>query len=451
MSHAHNPQVSITRDWSSAFLFVLYLGFLLLLILVWFFDKNPNSKLRLATNIYGLQALAGALLGFWRIRKYADNPKTTPALTSVWICLGLTTWTIGQLLWIIRGAAEGNPYVWWSDAFYIASDVCWLVALLRIFQSLGRRSLTEISRFTAIMLAALSLVTACFGWVESAQIKDGLSKAPLLLVVCDFAYVLVTFSTMILAIALMVGENAEIPRPVSQALKYLCAATTLDAAANLAFVVTQPEKLTAGSALAYSDGNWVDWLFLTAMCLWGVSALKWPIRQADLYYTFGTKRSGAKLEDLNRASEIAGEYSQPARMTDPDSINWILDNIPGCLRVVKLGDQVVGSTLVFPVSRTLMQTFIADKITENELFEEVKTNSLIWDCLYLADVSILTAHRRRRLAFNCFRTTIENIAKEHGKPALEVYCWPTNLERKRLFEKLELHFEKQGIRVIKKE
>lgn len=451
MSHPHNAQVSITRDWSSAFLFVLYLAFLLLLILVWFFDRDPKSKLRLATNIYGLQALAGALLGFWRIRKYADNPKTTPALTSVWICLGLAIWTIGQVLWIVHSANGGDAYPWWSDAFYIASDVFWLVALLRIFKSLGRRSLIEISRFTAIMLAALSLVTACFGWVESAQIKDGLSKAPLLLVFCDFAYVLVTFSTMILAIALMVGENAEIPRPVSQALKYLCAATTLDAAANLAFIVTQPEKLTTGSTLAYSDGNWVDWLFLTAMYLWGVSALKWPIRQEDLYYAFGTKRSGAKLADINRAIEIAGNYSQAAPMSDSSSITWILEHIPGCLRVVKLGDHVVGSTFVFPVSRALVQSFVADKTTERQMFEEVKRNPLTWDCLYLANASILSDHRRRGLAFNCFRETIENIAKEHDKPTLEVYFWPTDPERKRLAEKLQLHFEKQGIRVIKKE
>jgi hypothetical protein len=71
--------------------------------------------------------------------------------------------------------------------------------------------------------------------------------------------------------------------------------------------------------------------------------------------------------------------------------------------------------------------------------------------LYLADASILPDHRRRRLAFNCFRTTIENIAKEHDKPGLELYCWPTNLERKRLAEKLQEHFEKQGKPVIKKE
>ncbi len=452
MSHPHNAQPSVNTRWSNIFLFVLYLGFSLLLVLVRYFDKDSNSGLHLATNVYGLQALAGALLGFWRIRKRADNPKTTPAVASIWICVGLAGWTIGQLLWVVRGLlGKGDAYPWWSDAFYIASDLCWFVALLRIFKSLERRGLTEIGRFTAIMLTALTLVIACFCWVERELIAKALNPADLLTLFCDFVYVLITFSTMILAIALLVGENAEIPSPLHRCLRYLCAATALDAAANLAFVVTQPDKLQAGSALAYSDGNWVDWLFLTAMYLWGVSALKWPIREEELRYAFGTKRSEVRAEEIQRATEIARNYSPTGRLSDSNSIEWILEHIPGCLRVVKLGDQVIGSTFVFPVSRDLVQSFVADKTTERQMFEEVKRNPLTWDCVYLADASILPDHRRRGLAFNCFKETIENIAKKHNKPALEVYCWPTNLKRKRLAEKLEVHFEKQGMRVIQNE
>ncbi len=44
---------------------------------------------------------------------------------------------------------------------------------------------------------------------------------------------------------------------------------------------------------------------------------------------------------------------------------------------------------------------------EKKMFDEVKQREengepLAWDCLYLADASILTKHRRRRLAFKSF-------------------------------------------------
>jgi len=433
---------------SEAFLLGLYLGLTLLLLLS-YLDQNHASALHFWTNIYGVQAVAGAVLGWYQIRKRADDPRKTPALSSVWICLGLAGWAIGQGLWILGTFTVGAvPYPWWSDLLYIASVLCWLVALLTVYKSLRRRGLTEIIPYMGILTTTLGLLVGVFYWLDREKIASPLSNATLPEIVCDLIYILLTFLTVVPAIALLLGENTEIPLPVHKCILYLCAATAIDAGATLAFTVTT--KLKDGQ-WAYFNGNWVDWLFLTTMYCWGVSALKCPLRQEDLTYTFGTTRSGLQVGDICRAAEIAEECSLAAQMIDPDAMRWILDNIPECWRVVKLGESVVGSTFLFPVPRHLKERFLKGTTTGREMFEEVMKNPLTWDGLYLADASILKQHRKRGLAFECFKTTIENIAQEHDGHKIEVFCCPDTLKRKKLAEKLRRHFEGRGIFIIKKE
>jgi hypothetical protein len=462
VTHPYKVEMSLSNAKSKALLTGLYIG-LLLLLGVSHLDANRRSGLHLATNIYGIQALAGAILGFWRVRNHPDNSKPLLDLPSVWICFGLLGWVIGQILWVAislqwdAGTLKVHPdppYPSKADIFYIISVLCWLVALLKTFKLLRRRALTETSRFMAIVTAVLGLLVSLFLFLNSSRLKLGeLDSNLVLLLACDFVTIIVTSLSLVLAVALLLGENAEIPLPVHQCIRYLCLATAADAAATLAFTVTI--KLTDGS-LVYFNGNWVDGLFLTAMYFWGISAIKCPLRDEELSYTSGTRLSGMKVEDIYQAGEIAKSYARTAEGAEQitlnsDSIRWIMDTIPKCLRVVKLGDLVVGSTFVFPVSQSRMDSFCKGELTERRMFEEVQNDAITWDCLYLADASILTNHRRRRLAFNSFIKSIESIAEEHTGSQLRVYCWPTTLERKLLAEKLRSHFEKTNIRVIPKE
>src|SRR3712207_9008597 len=57
-----------------------------------------------------------------------------------------------------------------------------------------------------------------------------------------------------------------------RSIRYLCFATAIDAGAILAFTVTT--KFAEKNPWAYFNGNWVDWLFLTAIYCWGVSVRK---------------------------------------------------------------------------------------------------------------------------------------------------------------------------------
>jgi hypothetical protein len=432
-------------------------GLSLLLFVSWL-DPSHDSSLHKATNIYAVQALVGGALGFWRIWKRRADPRTSPAVVAIWICAGLIVWTLGQGLWIWASfEIKDVPYPWWGDLFYLLSDLFWLVALYKIYTSLGRTRLPAISPFTKILIPiTISLIlTGLPTWVAS---RIGSTPNPWV-IACDFAYILLTFSSLILAIGLVLGDNTAIPFPLHQCIRYLCAATVIDTAAVMAFTITV--KLPSDYALAYFNGNWADWLFLTAMYFWGASALKWPIRNELLHYSFETARLGLLADEIYRAIDIAHRYSPPTPLVSTDSLDWIREHIPNCWRVVKLGNLVVGSTLIFPVPKGSIKRYQEERKTsadkhkeqlllseetfkdklERRLFDEVQTSDLDWDCLYLAEATILPEHRRRGLAFKSFCETIDDVASRHPGRRIEVYGWPEVGEQTKLFEKLRDHFK----------
>jgi len=327
--------------------------------------------------------------------------------------------------------------------FYIPSDLCWLVALYCILKALRGFVLPAIRSYAAVLYTITAAFVVLFGWVDRYLIRqagDGGTTNiphPFPTLATDIVYIAVAFTSVLVALALLLRDNTQIPYPLHQCIRYLALATAIDAVAIIAFTVT--DKFGDTNALAYSNGNWVDWLFLTAMYFWGVSALRCPIRQEELKYTFGTTLSGLREADVYQAGEMAVQYcskDETERVaTYTNSIRWILDNIPDCWRVIKLGDLVVGSTLLFPVPEPLIGTLLKGKITERQMFEQVKRNTLTWDYLYLADASILTKHRRRGLAYKSFKETIE-FAKSRNKE-IKVFCRPNTDEEKGLEAKLQ--------------
>jgi hypothetical protein len=82
------------------------------------------------------------------------------------------------------------------------------------------------------------------------------------------------------------------------------------------------------------------------------------------------------------------------------------------------------------------------------MFAEVMKNPLTWECLYLADASILEQHRRRKLAFYCFKETIKRVKKDNEDVEIQVYCLPNTLARKGLVKKLQKHFGEKVVRII---
>lgn len=460
-------EVSREYDRGKGFLFGLYVGLLLLLILVSLADpfhldlaanKYTYDKpgLHTATNIYGILALAGAVFGFWRIWKWTDKPRRLLFLPSIWICIGLAVWVVAQGLWVIDALNGNEKYPGVHDIAFIVADLCWLGALWTIFRLVNKllKRLDEpeikISPFMAILSSIQSLLVGSFVWLYHPLISTPVTLTKLFTLGTDFIYILSTYIGMILAVALVNGKTSQLPLPVQRCLRYLFAATAINAFATIAFVLTT--KAPVNGAWKYADGNWIDWLLLTAMYCWGISALKCPIREAEYQYTYSTTLSNVKVEDFYRAREITQHYLQNETNSERtiylDSTRWIRDNISKCWNIVKLGDLVVGSTLVLPVSQALIKRFRDREITEREMFKEVQNSPLSWECLYLADASILVQHRRRQLAFNCFKETIDGVKADHRTLEIEVHCLPNTLARKALVKKLEAHFGKKVVNII---
>jgi len=96
--------------------------------------------------------------------------------------------------------------------------------------------------------------------------------------------------------------------------------------------------------------------------------------------------------------------------------------------------------LLIPTTKTIMQDFLANKITETQLLEltPLTTN---YDCIYLCSATTLPEARGKGDTKKVCMNAIEDIRKTHSISTL--FVWPFTQEGKRLAEKVakELNLE----------
>ena len=83
------------------------------------------------------------------------------------------------------------------------------------------------------------------------------------------------------------------------------------------------------------------------------------------------------LKDNIQSGKLAEQYFEMER--DPnqipatmENVRWINKNIPQCVNVIKYNNDIIGFTFIVPANKNLMRKFLSGKISENEMFEEVK-------------------------------------------------------------------------------
>lgn len=158
-------------------------------------------------------------------------------------------------------------------------------------------------------------------------------------------------------------------------------------------------------------------------------------------------------EDLLASAAIAEDAFRTAE--DPTQVQirpgggtWLIDNIPECMRVIRYDKQVVGSTLIVPTSREVMQLFLNKKINEAELFARVRAAAApIWEAIYLCSAVLLPEHRGKGVATTSAMLSIDWVlANKNPRP--DFYVWPTNADGMHATQRMKELLAKRGLTVF---
>jgi|GEM_PF-1534925 hypothetical protein len=145
-------------------------------------------------------------------------------------------------------------------------------------------------------------------------------------------------------------------------------------------------------------------------------------------YTFLNARQ-AKEEDfiqLTRLLETHFETNQDVNQMQINdaNTNWIRDNFPECLHIIVIENKVIGVTLIFPSTCSLMQDFVSGKISEATLGEKSKEEIRHYDdmeAIYICFAFVLSEHRRQGLSFTSMLKSIQAILPSHKR--IDLFGW----------------------------
>src|SRR3989344_6947209 len=159
------------------------------------------------------------------------------------------------------------------------------------------------------------------------------------------------------------------------------------------------------------------------------------------HITFSVDLGKLTKEDVDESSELAEEFFH--MNSKPDEIpaseknrKFVLKNIPECDNIIRANGKIIGFTLIIPCNKEVMERFLSNRISENELFEEVKkkVNYSNFDTIYLCSSFIMQEYRGQGLAI---QGRIKSISKIIGKRSFKpiLFSWPQTKEGKKSVEK----------------
>ena len=125
------------------------------------------------------------------------------------------------------------------------------------------------------------------------------------------------------------------------------------------------------------------------------------------------------LKDNIQSGKLAEQYFEMER--DPnqipatmENVRWINKNIPQCVNVIKYNNDIIGFTFIVPANKNLMRKFLSGKISENEMFEEVKRSITYenFETIYLCSAFIKQEYRRNCLALEGFVKSVKKLMEK---------------------------------------
>ncbi|MDS4027275.1 MAG: hypothetical protein RKO25_09875 [Candidatus Contendobacter sp.] len=148
----------------------------------------------------------------------------------------------------------------------------------------------------------------------------------------------------------------------------------------------------------------------------------------DGYTLESVAASACPHADARQAAAIAEACFQsahdPTQMPiDDATVTWLLDTVPAYWNLIKYRGAVIGSTLILPTSRVLMQGFCAPNAPRRSCGPRCGGHRLVrLTAAILAGAALRASHRRRGLALASLQASLDYfLAHDHPRP--DVYCW----------------------------
>ncbi len=144
-------------------------------------------------------------------------------------------------------------------------------------------------------------------------------------------------------------------------------------------------------------------------------------------YTFSSDTWHYSLAELkyiewcaNKLFKTQEDLSQ-LQINDKNS-EFIYKKFNKSQNIVKYKDEVIWEVLVLPCKKTYMKLFLADKISESQLFEKITKNVdyTNYNCLYICLAYIKTEHQKKWLATKATIKTIQKIIDD--KKNIELFA-----------------------------
>lgn len=231
-----------------------------------------------SNNFLTALALLGGVLGFARV--WRAGMLRLPAAVVTSLSAGLVAWSFGSALWTYYNFRLGDsiPYPSWADAGYFPQSVLTFCAIVACFWMTKRRFDVQLFTAQAAVVAAVPALYALFRSVRAAEkFKD---DADILKCIFDVAYPVAASGNLALLAIFLTGAALRtfpehVQRELATSLGFLLAGTLFLGLGDLFFNIGT--SVPAGSLFRYTNGSWMDAVYLTG--LWGVSiaALSFPV------------------------------------------------------------------------------------------------------------------------------------------------------------------------------
>lgn len=252
-----------------AFLTGCYLVSLLGYAGVWIQSQaGPTGFANYYSNVYlVLMPLLGAILGFLRLRQQTAGSSRARRFVLASFSVGLLSWAAGGVVWSYYNFRfdEKVPYPSLADVGYLLQAVFSAIGILTMFKIAGTSPIDEVKKFWPLVTGIGGVVLAVMRWVHTDLTPHG--AAAMIKFVFDIGYPIVGVFNSTLIVAVVFGASIKPLCSANRSTEWACYAllvgTLLVTVGDFVFNFTT--SLPAGSPLAYYNGNWVDFVYLSGL------------------------------------------------------------------------------------------------------------------------------------------------------------------------------------------